>query len=217
VNRDALDAFFAEAEDVLTDWRPSGDAMIACVPEDDSDELAPHGDSYYDQPTYHDGTVTYTLQPDTSGWDTAIEQVQRRNRDTEPASRRGASVTFNIVSTNGPRSRRHYLQRWVAASHGFPQRWVFGADTTDSHELAERARPSTEVADPRGTALYAYMLAHKDAIWAQRHAALIENHVPLSIAVPARFGEDIINGATLYGLPLVAADVVEPEVRSARW
>jgi hypothetical protein len=48
VDRAALDEFFAKAEDVLTDWNPSGDAMIAKVPDSDDIEALP-GDSYYEQ------------------------------------------------------------------------------------------------------------------------------------------------------------------------
>lgn len=50
MNREALDEFFAHAEDVLTDWHGGTDAMHAHVPADgDDDALAPSGDSYYDQ------------------------------------------------------------------------------------------------------------------------------------------------------------------------
>lgn len=53
MNREALDEFFAKAEDVLTDWRPSGDAMVARV-EDEGAELVA-ADSYYEQPRSVDG------------------------------------------------------------------------------------------------------------------------------------------------------------------
>lgn len=49
LDRAALDDWFARAEDVLTDWQPSGDAMVATVPTTESDDLAPVGDSYYTQ------------------------------------------------------------------------------------------------------------------------------------------------------------------------
>lgn len=47
MNREALDEFFAKAEDVLTDWAPSDDAMVARV-DDEGAEL-PVADSYYTQ------------------------------------------------------------------------------------------------------------------------------------------------------------------------
>jgi hypothetical protein len=47
VNVEALDEFFAKAEDVLTDWAPSDDAMVARV-DDEGAEL-PVADSYYAQ------------------------------------------------------------------------------------------------------------------------------------------------------------------------
>lgn len=48
MNREALDAFFAKAEDVLTDWDPGMDAMIARAPDSDDVEALP-GESYYEQ------------------------------------------------------------------------------------------------------------------------------------------------------------------------
>lgn len=73
MNRAALDEFFANAEDVLTDWHPSGDAMVARVPDTDSDDLAPVGDSYYDQTRHSPGAgnvgwVDLTLWLDVSRW-----------------------------------------------------------------------------------------------------------------------------------------------------
>lgn len=49
MDREALDDFFARAEDVLTDWHGSTDAMVARVPDSDDVEALP-GDSYYEQP-----------------------------------------------------------------------------------------------------------------------------------------------------------------------
>lgn len=50
MDRDSLDEFFARAEDVLTDWRGSTDAMHAHAPDSEDVEALP-GDSYYDQPS----------------------------------------------------------------------------------------------------------------------------------------------------------------------
>lgn len=49
MNRDDLDAFFAKAEDVLTDWHGDTDAMHARVPTGDEPELPATADSYYEQ------------------------------------------------------------------------------------------------------------------------------------------------------------------------
>lgn len=54
--RAALDAWFAEADDVLTDWEPDPyrepDVMVAQAPVDDAgDVLPPLADSYYEQRT----------------------------------------------------------------------------------------------------------------------------------------------------------------------
>lgn len=49
MDREALDEFFARAEDVLTDWHGSTDAMVGHAPVSDDVEALP-GDSYYEQP-----------------------------------------------------------------------------------------------------------------------------------------------------------------------
>lgn len=48
MNREELDAFFAKADDVLTDWHGDTDAMHARVPTSDDVEALP-GESYYEQ------------------------------------------------------------------------------------------------------------------------------------------------------------------------
>jgi hypothetical protein len=57
VNRDDLDAWFARAEDVLTDWTPDPelepDVMVAAAPAEGADDDLPAlADSYYDQEPY---------------------------------------------------------------------------------------------------------------------------------------------------------------------
>jgi hypothetical protein len=50
MNRDALNEWFAQADDILTDWRPGGDAMHATPPADEGEGRLPaRADSYYDQ------------------------------------------------------------------------------------------------------------------------------------------------------------------------
>jgi hypothetical protein len=47
VNTAELDEWFARADDVLDNWHPSQDAMVARVDEEDAD--IPAADSYYEQ------------------------------------------------------------------------------------------------------------------------------------------------------------------------
>lgn len=50
MNRDDLDAFFAKADDVLTDWYGGTDSMHGSAPEPGTeDDLTPPADSYYAQ------------------------------------------------------------------------------------------------------------------------------------------------------------------------
>lgn len=48
MNREELDAWFAEADDILSDWTGGTDAMRGIVPETEDVEAMP-GDSYYEQ------------------------------------------------------------------------------------------------------------------------------------------------------------------------
>ena len=48
MNREELDAWFAQADDVLTDWHGGTDAMHARVPTNEGD-LPSRADSYYEQ------------------------------------------------------------------------------------------------------------------------------------------------------------------------
>lgn len=46
-----LDAWFAQADDVLADWRPGLDAMVAPASREPHDGPLPRVDSYYDEPS----------------------------------------------------------------------------------------------------------------------------------------------------------------------
>lgn len=89
VNRDELDAFFAKADDVLTDWTGSEDAMHARTEDEDAD--LPLADSYYHQLApwlnprswiWHrraeqpdPGVITFDITIDTTTWDHAMQRL----------------------------------------------------------------------------------------------------------------------------------------------
>jgi hypothetical protein len=125
VNRDGLDEWFAQADDILTDWRPGGDAMHARPPADDGDALPPRADSYYEQGGPPDHAVTY--RPTTPrGW--ALER-QAARLTAEEARRRTVAELERLRSTVlvGPGSG------WVVEIRDGVGRWqnLSGTDTYD--------------------------------------------------------------------------------------
>jgi len=60
-----------------------------------------------------------------------------------------------------------------------------------------------------------WLMERADAIYRQAAELRRNGREPGSIAVPARFGADLIVNSLLFGLPLVPADLEEPEVRES--
>lgn len=86
MDRAELDEFLDRAEDVLTDWHGSTDAMHARVPESEGAEASPGG-SYYEQTA---GAVMLTLSVDTTAFSRAMEALRAAVQEVGTAFQRYA-------------------------------------------------------------------------------------------------------------------------------
>jgi hypothetical protein len=128
MSREDLDAWFAAADDVLADWHPGSDAMVARVPADDSDRLPPRGDSYYEQRAWRPSVGASTTI-------TEWTQLVRRRLATEQEMRAdliaGMQAFGEAASTIG--------ERMVNSMRLFTEATTRGGDRTAEMQAQLRA------------------------------------------------------------------------------
>lgn len=145
MNREALDEFFAKAEDVLTDWRPSDDAMVARVPDEGAEDLlAPIGESYYDQPWHSDSLRSRWFRARV-GTEITWAPIFDETRWFQAAQRMGEIFTAEAERI------REQLQRTMPP---IPREWLNGTVIATSDPAARalelRRNRNTGPADRRG-------------------------------------------------------------------